>query len=173
MAKNDGRTLTIEQKDALAYEIALGYFEADELRRKFKLQPHAFMNYITSEEIKDLVMLKKREIDESDFALKVHARRAARTALDEYIKIVKDGEAPVKSRIEAGRQIREIAEGVDRAVGASEEGGMVIVKTNLDLDGAKGVYVVTAEEVSEQMAENLQLAKESAGDAELDALLGV
>lgn len=173
---NHGRTLTAEGKQQFAYELALGYFAMDEMRRRFKLSPQAFDAYVESDEIRDLVLQKKREIDESDFALKVHARRAARLALDEYVKIVQDADAPAKTRMEAGRQIREIASGVDKAVkdGDTDEGGAVIIKTNLTMEGAKGVYAITAEEISAQVEENTKLAQEALTPAdEIAALIGV
>ena len=159
---NNGRTLTDEGKQQFAYELALGYFADDDLRRRFKLQPSVYATYRASDEIADLVLVKRREIDESDFALKVHARRAARIALDEYLTIVRDPEAPAKTRMEAGRQIREIASGVDKAVKDSGEGGEgpVIIKTNLSLEGAKGVYAITAAEISAQVEENTKLVAE-------------
>jgi len=174
MASNHGRTLSDEEKEQFAYEIALGYFDEDQLRRRFKLQPTAFALYCNSEEIHDLVLMKKREVDESDFALKVHARRAARVALEEYIKLVQDKEAPAKTRMEAGKQIREIAAGVDKAVlggkGGADEGGAVIIRTNLDLEGAKGVYAVSAADIREQMKDAPRV--EPPLDPELLALLG-
>lgn len=176
MASNNGRTLSDEEKDQFAYECALGYFDEEQMRRRFKLAPAAFVMYCNSDEIRDLVLLKKREIDESDFALKVHARRAARIVLDENIKLLQDKEAPAKTRIEAGKQIREIAAGVDKAVlkGGGDEGGAVIIRTNLDLEGAKGVYAVSAADIREQMKDRpAEIADpNSALDAEIISLLG-
>ena len=167
-----GRTLTAEEKDQFAYEVALGYFTDDELRRRFKLQPAAY-DYIKGSASMQLRILDKlRVLDESDFALKVHARRAARVALGEYIKIVKDDEAPAKTRMEAGRQIREIARGVDKDVLAADVSeGMLVLKTNLDLEGAKGVYAITADEIETQLEENDRLKAEMAerAEAEVDA----
>lgn len=174
-AINNGRTLTEEGKQAFAYELALGYFLDEELRRRFKLQPSAFESYRKSEEIADLVLLKKREIDESDFALKVHARRAVRLSLDEYFKIVRDPEAPAKTRMEAGKQIREIAAGVDRAVKdtGDDTEGAVIIKTNLSMDGMKGTYAITAAEIEEQVNENAELSAAALTPAdEIAALIG-
>lgn len=178
MASNNGRTLSDEEKEQFAYEIALGYFDEDQLRRRFKLAPAAFVMYCNSEEVHDLVLSKKREVDESDFALKVHARRAARVALEEYIKIVQDKEAPAKTRMEAGKQIREIASGVDKAAlggGAADEGGAVIIRTNLDLEGAKGVYAVSAADIREQMKDRpaeISAVISAPLDPEIMALLG-
>lgn len=180
MAKNDGRTLTEEEKQQFAYELALGYFDDEELRRRFKLQPAPFAMYKASDAIQLLVLEKQRELDESDFALKVHARRAARVALSEYINIVKDPEAPAKTRMEAGKQIREIARGVDKDALQGDTGeGMLILKTNLDLEGAKGVYAITAEEIQEQHEENerllgeaTEMAENDQRDAEIAALIG-
>lgn len=169
-ATNNGRTLTQEAKEQFAYEIALGYFDVEQLRRRFKLQPQAFEAYCHSEEIADMVTLKKREIDESDNALKIHARRAARIVLEESIKLVRDPEASARTRMDAGKQIREIAAGVDKAVlkreGDSEGEGPMIIKTNLDLEGAKGVYAITAQEIAEQTTEH------ETDEDEINSLLG-
>jgi hypothetical protein len=173
---NNGRTLTDEEKQTFAYEIALGYFEDDELRRRFKLLPQSFALYKASEEINNLVLLKKREIDESDVALKIHARRAMRLMIDQYIGIVKDPEAPAKTRMEAGKQLRETAIGVDKQVlNDPETGGAVIIRTNLGMEGAKGVYTVTSQEIQEQLADNDRMARELHGNAAIDeiaALIG-
>ena len=155
-ATNGGRTLSDAAKEQFAYELALGYFSPEELRQRFGLKPSAFDVYLASPAISDLVLIKRRELDESDFALRIHARRAARVALEECIKIVKDPDASAKMRMDAGRQIREIAEGVDKPLkdGAAAGEGMLILKTNLTLEGAKGVYTITANEIDEQLAEN-------------------
>lgn len=178
--KNDGRTLTDEGKDAFAYEVALGYFSDEEMRRRFKLRPSAYEVILASEEVQDLILDKKRELDESDFALRVHARRAARVALEQCILIVKDEEAPARTRMDASKQIREIASGVDKDVlrGGGDAGeGAIIIKTNLGLEDTSGVYAITAAEISEQVEENDRIRAEnndlsSARDAEIMALIG-
>lgn len=175
-ATNGGRTLTPEGKRAFAYELALGYYTDDELRRKFKLIPAAFAMYQQSEEIGMLRLEEQRKIDESDFALKLIARRATRTVLEENIKMMKDPDAPAKTRMAAGAQIRELAEGVDRVAlkDAQASGGAVIIHTNLAMEGQKGVYQITAKEVDQQLAENraLQAEQQLATDDALMALIG-
>lgn len=182
VASSGGRTLDAEGKQQLAYEIALGYFNDDELRRKFKLIPSALAMYQGSEEILALVQDERRKIDSSDEALKLMARRAAREVLESNIKILRDPDAPAKTRMAAGQQIRDFAEGVDRAALKDPEntGGAVIIATNLAMEGAKGVYQVTAREIDEQLAENRKLLEAQAAalaepemDAELVKLLGV
>src|SRR5690606_18254225 len=106
------------------------------------------------------------------------ARRAARIALDECIKIMKDEDAPPKTRMEAARQIRDTAEGVDKQVKNADTAGegMLILKTNLTLEGAQGVYVIQAEEVDEQLAENDALREgqvQESEDEQIMKLLGV
>lgn len=154
------KSLSAEEKERFAYELALGYFEPEELRHQFKLLPEGFNQYMVSDEIKTLTAAKRREIDESDAALRIHARRAARIAIDELANLVKDKEAPAKTRMEAGRQLREYATVADKKVlddpNAGE--GAVIIKTNLDMKSARGVYTITSEEIQEQVAENLALA---------------
>ena len=66
MAINGGRTLTDEEKPEFAYELALGYFDDEGLRLKFGLAPAALEKWKANEEIKRLVLLAQREIDESD-----------------------------------------------------------------------------------------------------------
>lgn len=177
-ATNGGRTLTPEGKRAFAYELALGYYSDDELRRKFKLIPGAFAMYAQSDEIALMRLEETRKIDESDYALKLIARRATRTVLEENIKMLRDPDAPAKTRMAAGSQIRELAEGVDRAALKDVEntGGAVIIKTNLAMEGQKGVYQVTAKEIDEQLAENDELkrrvSEQVAADDELMALIG-
>ena len=180
-ATNGGRTLSAEGKRAFAYELALGYYTDDELRRKFKLIPQSFNQYKASDEIAGLRLDEQRKIDESDFALKLIARRATRTVLEENIKMMKDPDAPAKTRMAAGAQIRELAEGVDRVAlkDATASGGAVIIHTNLAMEGQKGVYQVTASEIDAQLAENRELqaansaeARVAAEDAELLALIG-
>ena len=181
-ATSGGRTLDEAGKKELAYEIALGYFNDDELRRKFKLIPSALTMYKASEEIALLVQEEKRKIDESDFALKLIARRATREVLESNLKIMRDADAPAKTRMAAGMQIRELAEGVDRVALKDGEntGGAIIIKTNLAMEGQKGVYQVTAKEIDDQLAENQRLiAAQTAEitatadrDAELMALIG-
>lgn len=167
MSMNGGRTLSAEEKQQFAYELALGYFSDDELRRKFKLIPTAFSMYKASEEIADLVMIEKRKIDESDFALKLIARRATREVLENNLKIMRDADAPAKTRMAAGAAIRDLAEGVDKAALKDPEntGGAVIIRTNLNMEGAKGVYQVTAKEIDEQLAENRKIQAEAASKA--------
>ena len=181
MSSNGGRTLSAEEKQQFAYELALGYFADDDLRRKFKLIPTAFEMYKASEEIADMVLAEKRKIDESDFALKLIARRAAREVLESNLRIMRDPDAPAKTRITAGQQIRDFAEGVDKAALRDPEntGGAVIIRTNLNMEGQKGVYQVTAREIDEQVAENRALQEKAAGvarddarDAEIQGLLG-
>jgi hypothetical protein len=176
VAINNGRTLTDDEKKQFAYEIALGYFEDDELRRRFKLQPGPFADYKVSEEINNLVLLARREIDESDVALKIHARRAMRMMIDQYVAIVRDPEAPAKTRMEAGKQLRETAIGVDKQVlNDPESGGAVIIRTNLGMEGAKGVYTVTSKEIQDQLEENDRMARELHGNDAIDeiaALIG-
>lgn len=153
------KTLSEEEKERFAYELALGYYELEELRRVFKLLRENFNQYLESEDIKTRVMLHRRQIDESPDALRIHARRAARIAIEEYAKLVKDPDAPAKTRMEAGRQLREYAMIADKE--AIEQGGEgpIIIRTNLDMD-AKGVYQIKAEDIEQQVDE----AKEEAGE---------
>lgn len=178
-ATNGGRTLSTEGKRAFAYELALGYYNPDELRRRFKLLPGTMAVFMESEEIMALKLEEQRKIDESDFALKLIARRATREVLESNIKIMRDPDATAKIRMTAGQQIRELAEGVDRAALKDVEntGGAVIIKTNLAMEGQKGVYQVTASEIEEQITENRELqaaevARESARETELLELIG-
>jgi hypothetical protein len=174
-ATNGGRTLTPEGKRAFAYELALGYYTEDELRRKFKLIPVSFAMYLASEEIANLRLEEQRKIDESDHALKLIARRATRTVLEENIKLLRDPDANAKTRMAAGAQIRELAEGVDRVAlkDATNTGGAIIIHTNLSMEGQKGVYQVTAKEIDSQLEENRKLqAEQVATDDELMALIG-
>lgn len=166
VAINGGRTLPDEAKQEFAYELALGYFNDEELRRKFKLIPTSFEMYKASDEIALLVQSEKRKIDESDVALKLMARRAAREVLESNIKILRDPDAPAKTRMAAGQQIRDFAEGVDKAALRDPEntGGAVIIHTNLNMEGAKGVYTVTAREIDEQQAENREIANAAAAE---------
>ena len=171
------RTLTEEEKDAFAYEVALGYFEPEELRKIFKLLPEGFNQYMASDEMATRIALKKREIDESPNALRILARRAARKAVEANAKLVEDPDAPAKTRMEAGRQLREFAVVADReslAKGDADEGA-VIIRTNLDMGNAKGVYTITAAEIEEQEAENAELSKEAGAVLEDDftELLGL
>jgi hypothetical protein len=181
VATGGGRTLGPEAKREFAYELALGYYTDDELRRKFKLIPTAFAMYKASEEIALMKLDEQRKIDESDHALKLIARRATRTVLEENIKLLRDPDANAKTRMAAGAQIRELAEGVDRVAlkDATASGGAVIIHTNLAMEGQKGVYQVTAKEIDAQLAENRELAaansaeaRVAAEDAELLALIG-
>ena len=173
MSTNGGRTLTDDEKRAFAYEVALGYYNDEELRRKFKLQPTSFTMYKASTEIADMVIEEKRKIDESDYALKLIARRATREVLESNLKLMRDPDSPAKTRMAAGAQIRELAEGVDRAALKDSEntGGAVIIRTNLSMEGQKGVYQITAKEVETQLAENRALQAQVTADAERDAEL--
>lgn len=157
-------TLLEPEKERFAYELALGYYEPEELRQVFKLLKDNFKAYLESEDIKLRVMRHRRVIDESPDALRIHARRAARIAIEEYAKLVKDPDAPAKTRMEAGRQLREYAMVADKE--AIEQGGEgpTIIKTNLDLQGAKGVYQIKAEDIERQEAENAALAAEQGED---------
>lgn len=180
-AISGGRTLTKEGKEQFAYELALGYFDAESLRRRFKLIPAAFAKYIQDEEMIALVSAKKREIDESDFALKLLARRAARAMLEMNLGIARDPEAPAKTRMEASKLIREMAQGVDKrdlkdTIDPTEK--PVVIRTNLDVEGAKGVYAITSKDIDEQMKKNEaeRAASEREADdidPELAALLGM
>lgn len=173
MAINGGRQLTDDEVDKFAYEIALGYYTDEELRQHFKLIPSSFDTWKSSSRVQSLLLVKRREIDESDAALKIHARRAMRKSIDEYIKIVEDKEAPAKTRMEAGRQLREIAAGVDKAALSDPTNTgerPVIIKTNLDLKGAKGVYVITAKEIEDQAEEAKILERERHGDNVMDEI---
>lgn len=153
MATNGGRTLTADEKEEFAYELALGYFDDEGLRLRFGLLPSALETYKASEDIKRMVLLKQREIDESDEAMRIHARRAARVAISDMAALVQDEDAPAKVRMDASRQLREFATIVDK--NAIDEGGEgpLYIKTNLDLGAANGVYAVTARDVDEQMDE--------------------
>lgn len=160
--KNYRKALTEDEKEMFAYELALGYYTPDELRHIFKIINENFNNYMASEDMRFRVLRKKREIDESPDALRIHARRAARVAIEELGKLVQDEEAPAKTRMEAGKQLREYAMIADKeALTDPDGGGAVIIKTNLDLQTANGVYAISAQEVDEQEAE------------EFDDLLGV
>lgn len=170
-ATNGGRTLTPEGKRAFAYELALGYYTDDELRRRFKLIPVSFEMYKQSDEIATIRLEEQRKIDESDHALKLIARRATRTVLEENIKLLRDPDANAKTRMAAGAQIRELAEGVDRVAlkDATNTGGAVIIHTNLAMEGQKGVYQVTAREIDEQLEENRRLQAENSAEARVAA----
>ena len=154
MSSNAGRTLDADDKKQLAYELALGYFDDDGLRLKFKLTPAALVDYKTREEIQRLVLIAQREIDESPQAIRIHARRAARVAIQELVTLVEDKDATAKTRMDASRQLREYATVVDKT--AIKSGGElpIIIKTNLDLDNAQGVYAVVAAEVEEEVADD-------------------
>lgn len=177
MPTNQGRTLSEEEKEQFAYELALGYFDDDGLRMRFSMQPHAVEHYKQSPDIQRMVLMKQREIDESDAAMKIHARRAARVAIKDLVALVQDEDAPAKTRMEAGRQLREYATIVDKnALAAGNDvDGPIYIKTNLDLGAANGVYAVTAKEVDEQMSDRPATDVNSAPDAEEDFadLLGV
>lgn len=164
------KTLTDDEKDAFAYEMALGYFEPEELRKVFKLLPEGFKAYIESDEMQTRIAVKRREIDESPNALRILARRAARKAVEANAKLVEDPDAPARTRMEAGRQLREYAVVADKDAlkkGSAAEEGPIIIRTNLDLASARGVYSVTAEEVEEQEAENRELEEEPADFSDL------
>jgi hypothetical protein len=165
------RTISEEEKDKLAYELALGYYEHEELRRVIRILPEGWKALMESDNFRTRVTMKRREIDESPDALRIHARRAARVAIDEYAKLVKDPDAPAKTRMEAGRQLREYAMVADReALEDPNAGQAIIIRTNLDLQGAKGVYSITAADIEEQEAENAQLVRETHGDDFADLL---
>jgi len=145
-------TLADEEKETLAHELALGYYTNDELRHVFKLHPSAMTLYLESEGFAARVAQAKRKIDESDQALRIHARKAARVAIDELAALVKDKDAPAKTRMEAGRQLREYAFGADRNVlpAAAAGEGAIYIESNLDFGEQKGVYSLTAKEIAEQ-----------------------
>ncbi len=150
-AGNHGRTLTDDDHEKFAYEVALGYFDDEGLRLRFGLTPTALEDYKNREETCRMVLMKQREIDESDQAIRIHARRAARIAIEELAGLVKDDEAPAKTRMEAARQLREYATVVDKhAIDGGGTGAAIYIKTNLDLGSADGVYAVTAKEIDEQ-----------------------
>lgn len=153
------RFLTNAEKDKLAYELALGYFQHDELRHVMKVTPDGWAALMKSVEMKIRVLEFKRAIDESPDALRIHARRAARLAIDEYARIVQDSEMPVKVRMEAGRQLREYAMVADKdALSSQDDQGATIIKTNLDLkDATKGVYQIKARDLTEPTEEFLDL----------------
>lgn len=163
------KTLSAEEKEKFAYEIALGYYSPDELRHAFELLPQGFNMYMDSDEIKRLVIVQKRLVDESDAAVRILARRAARKAIDENIKLVSDPDAPARTRMAASKELRDFAAGFDTKAPAETGDGPLIIKTNLDLVGAKGVYTIKREEIEEQ------LAAEEAGEVhdDLDDLLSV
>jgi cytochrome c1 len=165
LPKHFRKVLSEDEKEKFTYELALGYYELEELRQVFKLLRENFNSYLASEDMKRRVAMKRRVIDESPDALRIHARRAARVAIDEYAKLVKDPDAPAKTRMEAGRQLREYAMVADKeALEDPNSGGAVYIKTNLDMVNAKGVYKITAEEIDEQIAENERLAEESGAE---------
>lgn len=166
------KTLTDEEKDAFAYEMALGYFEPEQLRKVFKLLREGFDMYMASEAMQTAIAVKQRQIDESPNALRILARRAARKAVEANAKLVEDPDAPAKTRMEAGRQLREYAVVADKEAIAKggDEDGAVIIRTNLDMGEAKGVYTISAAEVEEQEAEIAELEAES---ADFSDLLGV
>jgi hypothetical protein len=167
------KTITDAEKDKFARELALGYYEPEELRHVMKIVPEGFKALMTSEDIRVRVLKHRREIDESPDALRIHARKAARIAIEKLAELIEDKEAPAKTRMEAGRQLREYAMVADKeALADPNAGGPTIIKTNLDLVGAKGVYTITAEEIAEQVEENDKLVREIHGDDFAD-LLGV
>lgn len=166
------RTLTAEEKEKFAYEIALGYYTPDELRHAFKLLPQAFGLYIASDEIKQLVIVQRRAIDESDQAMRIHARKAARVAIEQNVKLVSDPDAPARTRMAASKELREFASVVDKAALATDGEGPIIIRTNLDLKAARGVYTISREEVDAQVAENERAAAEAEVADDFADLLG-
>jgi len=158
------RTLDAEEKEKFAYELALGYYTEDELRHVFKLLPLNFAHYTASEEIRRLAMVKRREIDESDQAVRIHARRAARVAIDQNAKLVQDDDAPARVRMAASKELREFAIVADKAAIEVTGDGPIIIRTNLDLKTAQGVYTIRREEVEEQLAENARMIAEAAAE---------
>lgn len=164
------RYLTDEEKEKFAYELALGYYTNDELRHVFKLYPINCQEYLESDEIKRLVMMKRREIDESDQAVRIHARRAARAAIDQNVALVKDADAPARVRMAASKEIRDFAVVADKKAIDEPIDGPIIIRTNLDLKDASGVYTVTRREIDQQIAEN---AKLEAGEDDFSDILGV
>lgn len=141
------RKLTDDEKQIFASEIALGYFEPEELRKIFKLLPEGFNYLMAGVEMQNLISIKRREIDGSPDALRIHARRAARLAIDQLGKIVCDAEAPAKTRMAAGKELRDYAMVADKEALEGGSNEAVIIKTNLDLKDARGVYQVTAAEI--------------------------
>ncbi len=152
MSSNHGRTLDDDDKKKFAYEVALGYFDDEGLRLKFKLQPHAVAEYKEREEIQRMVLIERRVIDESPEALRILARKAARVAIEQMTLLVEDTDATAKTRMDASRQLREYATVVDKnAIAGGGEEGPIYIETNLDMDNARGVYAVVAEDVVEEM----------------------
>ena len=151
VSSNAGRTLNAEDKEKFAYEVALGYFDDDQLRLKFQLTPTAVQMYKESEEICRMVLIEQRKIDESDQAMRIHARKAARVAIAELVSLVEDKDATAKTRMDASRQLREYATVVDKQAIEHSGEGAIYIHTNLDLDNARGVYAVVAEDVEEEM----------------------
>lgn len=143
------RKLTDDEKQVFAHEIALGYFEPEELRKIFKLLPEGFSYLMGSVEMQNLISVKRREIDGSPDALRIHARRAARLAIEQLGNIVKDAEAPAKTRMAAGKELRDYAMVADKEALESGSSEAVIIKTNLDLKDARGVYAITAADIQE------------------------
>lgn len=153
MSTNNRRTLTDEEKDEFAHELALGYFDDEGLCMRFELTPGALEVYKMSPQIQRLVLIKQREIDESDAAIRIHARRAARVAIQDLVMLVRDEDAPAKTRMQAGRELREYATVVDKQALEQPGGdGPLVIKTNLSIDKADGVYALTARDVDEQMS---------------------
>lgn len=173
---NYRRTLSEDEKDKFAYELALGYYEPEQLRHVFKLLPKPFEELCANESMQARVMAKQREIDESDNALRIHARKAARTAINNMSNLVKDEDAPAKTRMDAARQLREYAFAADK--GALErpgdpEAGPTFIKTNLEMGAdARGTYQITARDIEEQEAESAAALREEHGDDFAD-LIGV
>lgn len=171
------RTISEGEKERLAYELALGYYQHEELRHVMKILREGWDALMESDDFKTRVVKKRREIDESPDALRIHARRAARVAIDKLAELVSDEEAPAKTRMEAGRQLREYAMVADKeAIEDPNAGGATIIRTNLDMKSARGVYAISAEDIEEQ-AEDERPAENappnSAEDADFSDLLGV
>lgn len=163
------RTLSDEEKEQFAYELALGYFDDEGLCTRFDILPSYLPTLKDMKVIRRLVIKKKREIDESDQAIRILARRAARIAIENAAKIIEDEDAPAKTRMEAGRQLREFAVVADKK--ALEEGGdgVIYLESNLSLKSTDGVYAITAKDVED--AENSEA--DSAEDAGFNDLLGL
>lgn len=170
------RTLSEEEKDKFAYELALGYYDRNQLRHVFKLLPQPFEEYCTNEAIQARVMEKQRQIDESDAALRIHARKAARIAINEFADLVKDEDASAKTRMDAGRQLREFAFAADK--GALERPGdpnadkPSIIKTNLEMgEEARGTYQIKAEDIEAHEAEQAAAMRDEEQD-DFEDLIG-
>lgn len=162
------RELSQTEAEALAFDVAVGYFDAEQLQRRYSISEAQLDRVLSQDAFLRFVDEQKRAIEEDGESFKLRARTAALKVIDSMERIAQDHHSPGTARVKAGEVILKAAgyEYMKPQQAAAQQIQPITIQTNLALgQQPKGTYTLEAKaEPEPEVLEAPRYAEEPGAD---------